>query len=124
MSNKRTQTLGLHEWTKNDTILTMFTTKYGNKGIYLRDEKSIAKFIGVTTGSLKMQSANFRSLLGTDENALSDYSKLQKEVFDEFSGMGQYEFTKLVKVIIGQDEIERNEILKKMGKDPSKMKRV
>jgi hypothetical protein len=124
MSSKRTQTLGLHEWTKNDTILTMFTTKYGNKGIYLRDEKSIAKFIGVTTGSLKMQSANFRSLLGTDENALSDYSKLQKEVFDEFSGMGQYEFTKLVKVIIGQDEIERNEILKKMGKDPSKMKRV
>ena len=88
MSSKRTQTLGLHEWTKNDTILTMFTTKYGNKGIYLRDEKSIAKFIGVTTGSLKMQSANFRSLLGTDENALSDYSKLQKEVFDEFSGMG------------------------------------
>lgn len=123
-NNKRTKTLGLHEWTKNDTILCLYFTKYGNRGLYLDTESSLANFIGTSVGSLKMQSANFRALMGHSEYSLSDYSQLQADVYNEYNGLSQYELMKVCKNIIGQDEYERNEILKKMGKDPSKMKRV
>ena len=123
-TNKRTKTLGLHEWTKNDTILCLYYTKYGTNGLFLNSESAVANFIDTSVGSLKMQSANFRELMGLRQDSLSDYSKLQAEVYDEYNGMGQFEFRKVVKGIIGQDEFERNELLKKLGKDPSKMKMV
>lgn len=119
---KRTKTLGLHEWTEKDTIITFYITKYGTKGLYLKTEADIASYLGVTVGSLKMQMANFRALLGSQTGVLSDYSNIQEKVFNEYNDMTQYHFMKIVHELIGQDEIERNEILRKMGKDPSKMK--
>lgn len=119
---KRTKTLGLHEWTEKDTIITFYITKYGTKGLYLKTEADIANYLGVSVGSLKMQMANFRTLLGSQTGTLSDYSNIQEKVFNEYNDMTQYHFMKIVHELIGQDEIERNEILKKMGKDPSKMK--
>jgi hypothetical protein len=71
-----------------------------------------------------MQSANFRGLMGESERALSDYSKLQSEVYNECGEMSKIELMKLSKSIIDQDTYERNEMLKKMGKDPKKMVRV
>jgi len=120
----RSKTLGLHEWTKEDNILAFYYTKYGTYGLYLKDEGSLAKWIGTSLGSLKMQSANFRGLMGESERALSDYSKLQAEVYNECGDMSKMELMKLCKSIIDQDTYERNEILKKLGKDPKKMVRV
>lgn len=120
----RAKTMGLHEWTKEDTIVTFYFTKFGTRGLFLKTDSDIAKHIGTTLGSLKMQSANFRTLLGVNEGSLSDFSKLQLEVLEEYNGMSQFEFLKVVKKIIGQDQMELAEIFKKMGKDPSKMKRV
>lgn len=119
--SKRTKTLGLHEWSKEDNILALYFTKYGTSGLYLKDENSLVKWIGTSLGSLKMQSANFRTLMGQTESSLSDYSKLQAEVYNEYGGMSRLELTRVVKKIIDQDTYERNEILKKMGKDPKKM---
>lgn len=117
----RSKTLGLHEWSKEDTIVTLYYTKYGTYGLYLKDESSLAKWIGTSLGSLKMQSGNFRGLMGESERALSDYSKLQAEVYNEFGDMSKLQLMKVVKNIIDQDTYERNEILMKMGKDPKKM---
>lgn len=123
-TSKRTKTMGLHEWSKNDTIISLYVAKYGTKGLYLKTEGDIAKFIGTSEASLKMQCANMRSLMGQSEKVLSDFSKLQSEVFDEYNGMSEYQLMKEVKNIINQDDFERSEILRKMGKDPSRMKMI
>jgi hypothetical protein len=68
-----------------------------------------------------MQSGNFRGLMGETERALSDYSKLQAEVYNEYGDMTKIQLMKVVKSIIDQDAYERNAILIKMGKDPKKM---
>lgn len=123
-STKRAKTLGLHEWSKNDTILSLYYTKYGTNGLYLKTENDIADFIGTSVSSLKMQSANIRSLMGRVESSLSDYSQLQEQVYNEFGNMNQYELMKVCREIIKHDDFERNEIFKKMGKDPSKMRKI
>ena len=123
-TTKRAKTLGLHEWSKNDTIISLYVTKFGTKGLYLKTEKDVAKFIGTTEGSLKMQCANIRSLMGQKSRALSDFSQLQSEVFEEYNEMSQYQLMKEVKTIINQDDYERCEALKRLGKDPRKMTMV
>lgn len=123
MSN-RTKTMGLHEWTKDETIVTLYFTKFGVRGLFTKTDAELTKHLGVTPGSFKMQCANFRSLLGVTQGALSDFSKLQLEVMEEFNGLSQFEFLQVVKKIIGQDQMELAEIFRKMGKDPSKMKKV
>jgi hypothetical protein len=120
----RAKSMGLHEWSKNDTILTLYVTKFGTSGLSLKTESDVANHIGVSVGSLKMQMSNLRSLLGKTESALSDYSKLQKEVFDEFNGMKCFELLRVVKKITGQEDMELISIFKRMGKDPKKMVRV
>jgi hypothetical protein len=120
----RSKTLGLHEWSKQDTILSLYVTKFGCKGLHLKTESDVAKFIGTSVGSLKMQCANIKSLMGLNDGALSDYSSLQEEVYNQYGKVSQYELMKEVKKITGQDEVERNELLKKLGKDPSKFKKV
>lgn len=122
--SKRTKTLGLHEWSKDDTILTLYYTKYGTYGLYLKSESDIAKFIGTSVSSLKMQSGNMRALMGENQMSLSDYSKLQEDVYNEYGEFSKISLMRKVKKIINQDTYERNEILRKMGKDPKKMVRV
>jgi hypothetical protein len=120
----RAKSMGLHEWSKNDTILTLYVTKFGTSGLSLKTESDVANHIGVSVGSLKMQMSNIRSLLGKTESVLSDYSKLQKEVFDEFNGVKSFELLRVVKKITGQEDMELISIFKRMGKDPKKMVRV
>jgi hypothetical protein len=116
--------LNLHEWSKEDTIICLYITKFGNKGMYLKTDSEIAKFIGSSVGSLKMQCSNIRTLLGHKNNSLSDFSNLQKSVFEEYGNLTQIELLKVVKTIIKQDDFERIEILRKMGKDPSKFSKI
>jgi hypothetical protein len=120
----RAKTMGLHEWSKNDTILTLYVTKFGTSGLFLKTLEDVANHIGVSVGSLKMQMANIRTLLGDNTSVLTDFSKLQKEVFEEFNGLHQFQFVRVVKEITGQNQMELISIFKRMGKDPQKMVKV
>lgn len=116
--------MGLHEWSKNDTILTLYVTKFGTSGLFLKTLEDVANHIGVSVGSLKMQMANIRTLLGDNTASLTDFSKLQKEVFEEFNGLHQFQFVRVVKEVTGQNQMELISIFKRMGKDPQKMVKV
>lgn len=120
----RAKTMGLHEWSKNDTILTLYVTKFGTSGLFLKTLEDVANHIGVSVGSLKMQMANIRTLLGDNTSVLTDFSKLQKEVFEEFNGLHQFQFVRVVKEVTGQNQMELISIFKRMGKDPQKMVKV
>ena len=121
-TNKRSETLGLHQWTENDTILCYYYTKFGLKNLMYNTEEKLSGYIGTTLGSLKKQSMNFRYLMGMNTKTLSDFSKLQKDVFDVLEDYSYIQVHRLVKDIIKQDEWERQEILKQRGYDPSKFK--
>lgn len=123
-TSKSIGTKGLHEWTKEELTVTFYLTKFGNKNIYLKTESDVAKYMGVSLGSLKMQMANFTYLLGHKKNSLTDYSKLQLEVFEEYNKKDLYNFNKAVKSVIHQDDYERKEALKRLGKDITKMRLV
>ena len=71
-----------------------------------------------------MQVANVRTLLGKHEATLSDYSKLQEDVFSEFNRASQLSLMNKVRSIINHDENELREIFSKMGKDFSKMRKI
>jgi hypothetical protein len=121
-TNKRTQTLGLHQWNENDTILCYYYTKYGLKNLMYDTEEKLSGYIGTTLNSLRKQGMNFRYLMGKSTKTLSDYSKLQKEIYDVLEDYNFTQVHKLVKDIIKQDEWERQELLKQRGYDPSKFK--
>ena len=121
-TNKRTQTLGLHQWTEDDTILCYYYTKFGLKNLMYDTEEKLSGYIGTTLNSLRKQGMNFRYLMGKSTKTLSDYSKLQKEIYDVLEDYTFTQVHKLVKDIIKQDEFERNELLKLRGYDPSKFK--
>lgn len=123
-TSKAIQTKGLHEWTKDELVVAFYLTKYGNKNIYLKTETDVAKHFGVSLGSLKMQIANFRYLLGDRKGSLTDYSKDQESIFEEFNGKEWYSFNRQVRTFIGQDDFERAEVLRKLGKDVTKMRLV
>lgn len=139
-----------HKWNKEDTIITLYFTKYGIKGLPVKDEKDLAEFvIGTTETSLVLQSLNIRYILGYDEGTLTDFSKLQEKVVDEYHGLSEDKLKNVVIDIIDKRDINGNiekvkqikkakeverkkkasqaeldEIFRKMGKDPSKMKRL
>lgn len=121
-NEKRTKTMGLHQWNENDTILCYYYTKFGLKNLMYDTEEKLSGYIGTTLHSLKKQSMNFRYLMGKSTKTLSDYSKLQKEIYDVLEDYNFNQIHKLVKDIIKQDEFERNELLKLRGYDPSKFK--
>lgn len=121
---KRTLTLGLHHWTENDLILNYYVTKFGTRYIYLKTEEELSKFIGTTPCSFTKQQMNFRYLMGCKSNVLTDYSKLQKLVYELFDEISFYEFHQIVKNIIGQDDYERRVLLTDMGYNPDKMKLI
>ena len=139
-----------HKWNKEDTIITLYFTKYGIKGLPVKDEKDLAEFvIGTTETSLVLQSLNIRYILGYDEGVLTDFSKLQEKVVDEYHGLSEDKLKNIVIDIINKRDINGNiekvkqikkakeverkkkasqaeldEVFRKMGKDPSKMKRL
>lgn len=121
---KRTLTLGLHHWTENDLILNYYVTKFGTRYIYLKTEEELSKFIGTTPCSFTKQQMNFRYLMGCKSNVLTDFSKLQKLVYELFDEISFYEFHQIVKNIIGQDDYERRVLLTDMGYNPDKMKLI
>jgi len=125
--SKRTRTLGLHEWTYEDQLLCFYHTKFGDRGftgLYIRNISDLCRFMGVTPGSFRMQTQNFIALMGETHGALSDYSNLQKKVFNDWNGRSQTEMKNQVRIIIDHDGHERAKILAAMGKDVSKFRKV
>lgn len=139
-----------HKWNKDDTIITFYYVKYGLKGLPVRDEKELAEcVIGSTRTSLQMQSSNIRYILGYDGGTLTDFSKIQHDVVNEFIKKSEDNVRDIVLNIIDKRDFEDNleklreiknlketekkrkesqaeldAIFRKMGKDPSKMKRI
>lgn len=139
-----------HKWSKNDTILTLYYVKYGLNGLPIKSEDELAvNYIGTSKGSLMMQSANMRYILGDQSNILKDFSKMQSKIFDEYNRLSKEELKKIVLNIIENTDIDDNmkkirvarlereqkekdkirkqelaRIFKRMGKDPKKMKKL
>lgn len=102
-----------HDWSKEDNIVALYYYRFGTKFLEM-DENQVARAIGTSVASLKMQSKNFE-MLDTGRSGLSDYSKTQKDVFDEFGKSVRYILFKEVKKILDLDRI----ILERMVKAKS-----
>lgn len=139
-----------HVWDKDDTIINLYYVKYDIQGLPVRDVKELAEnVIGSSVASLNMQSANIRFVLGEDTGVLDCFSKVQEEVVNEYNKLSKDELKQLVLNIIDKRDIEENikiarqkkadkekrdkekkkqaeleELFRKMGKDPKKMKKV
>ena len=144
----------IHKWNKEDTILTLYYVKFDLKKLPVKDEIDLAEgVIGTTKASLVMQGANVRYVLGYDDGVLDCFSEVQQEVVDEYNDMTQDELKDVCIDIIVKRDVDANltkvralqklklaekkkkqkakdsqdaldEIWRKLGKDPSKMKRV
>lgn len=144
----------LHTWDKDDTIITLYFVKFDTKGLPVKDDKDLAEgVIGSTKASLHMQAANIRYVLGYDEGVLDCFSDIQKKVVDEYNTKTFEELKDIVIDIIDKRDINGNiqkvrasqklkedakikkqkeaekqaaldEIFRKMGKDPSKMRKL
>lgn len=121
---KRAVTLGLHEWTDNDTILALYYGRYGLKNLYFKTDKDMADFIGTTTGSLIKGSMNMRYLCGFADKILTDASYQQKHIYNEYGKLGEYKLFCKVKEIIDQDEVLREIEFKKLGKPYKRYKKL
>jgi hypothetical protein len=144
----------IHKWDKDDTILTLYYVKHGVRGLPVRDEIDLAEgVIGTTKSSLIMQGANIRYVLGEDEGVLDCFSHVQEEVVNEYNDLSYEELKDICIGIIAKRDVDQNlekvrkmkklqlaekkkrdkkkknqeeldEIFRRMGKDPSKMRKV
>lgn len=139
-----------HKWNKEDSILTLYYVKFGLRRLPVKDEIEFAEWIiGSTETSLTMQSANVRYLLGFEDGILTDFSAVQKEAVEQYSKVEEEILRKIVIAIIDKRDVKQNianskakkvekqkkvwkdesdkqleEALRRMGKDPSKMKKL
>jgi len=141
-----------HVWNEEDAILTLYYVKFGLDRLPVQNEKELAEWIiGSTVGSLNMQAANIRYLLGYPDGVLTDFSAAQKAAVNKYGDATRGELEYVVNEIIDNRDFEENkktieaklkakrtkeynnrlkEIndrqrdneLRRLGKDPSKMK--
>lgn len=140
----------IHKWNDEDTIISLYFTIYGIKGLPVQDDIDLAEgIIGTTIASLHMQCANIRCVLGEDTGILTDFSRLQENIVNEYRKTTFDELKTIVLDIIESRDIDFNrqrvleiknsreqkliaklkqkeldEIFRKMGKDPRKMRKV
>jgi hypothetical protein len=142
-----------HNWNKEDAIITFYWHKFGTKGLIVDNEKDLAEnVIGSSLASMKMQEQNIIHLLD-NEQGLDHYSIHQEQVVEEYFNTPQSDLIKIVNAIIDTRDLIANsaefkitqkqkiekkaslaketareaelaEIFRKMGKDPSKMKKI
>jgi len=134
------------EWTKEDQILAMFNDMYGLETLGMTKQDVAENIIGSSLDALNQQTANFK-FLRTGEG-LNRPHPLQTKVYEEYKDLGVNEFKKIALGIV-QEKTEnpdkavvnkqlgkeigdkrdatekgREEALRKIGKDPSKMKLI
>ncbi len=129
-----------HDWNEDDQTIALFCEMFGC-GCLLLSEKELAEnVIGASVGSLRMMFDNFRFLKNGE--GLEHYSNNQIKVFEKYSKTSKDKFKEIVECIISERntsdinkkykklerekkaEKERNAILKSLGKDPKKFKKI
>lgn len=123
-NQKTLQTKGLVEYSLDETIVYSFITMYGYSDLWIKSDEELSKYLGRSVGSIKKQMMNIRYLMGCSTRVLSDYSKLQKEVFDFIKSEGYYEVKVVVKDLIKDDYNKRKSMLKVKGYDIDYLKLV
>ena len=154
LSKKRKVSEKLHDWNQDDMAIGYYFSQYDLEGLRIDLSYLCNCIIGTTVDSIKMQSANINSYLIGEGTGLNDvkpyqiaavemYSKLSKselltkvkdiinlrEADEKLIEKNQHDVgVRIKKIITQRKEKQRkedlNEIFRKMGKDPSKMKKV
>lgn len=123
-TKKRPKKVGLHEWNEDSTLVALYFARFECQGLYFKTESELAKSLGVTVPSFKLQVDKLRELSKGIDPKKGDFSKEQVKVHKKYADSNRYVLQQLVKKITNQDEYERADLLRKMGKDPSKFKLV
>lgn len=123
-TKKRPKKVGLHEWNEDSTLVALYFARFECQGLYFKTESELAKSLGVTVPSFKLQVDKLRELSKGIDPKKGDFSKEQVKVYKKHADSNRYVLQQLVKKITNQDEYERADLLRKMGKDPSKFKLV
>lgn len=123
-TKRRPKKVGLHEWDEDSTIVALYFARFECQGLYLKTEADVARYLGVTIPSFKLQIEKIYELFKGADVKKGDFSKELLKVFKKHSNTNKFVLQQMVRKIIKQSEFERNELLKKMGKDPSKFKLV
>ena len=111
-----------HVWSFEDNLVALYYHRFGTRRLGMSEEQIVSK-IGTTVASLKMQSKNFE-MLYTGHSGLSDYSKTQSDVFNQFGNKSSQELFNVVSEILGVEDFKRQQILEKMGYGGRKLKLV
>jgi hypothetical protein len=129
------------KWNKDDSIITFYFTKFGTKNLPVKDVFELIQKMGVDLATLQKQSVSF------DRKNIKTYTKIQKNIIEEFGEKDEKEFRQITidilenderhaiaehRLILRQDDVVQNKkkedkkkldsIFRKMGKDPSKFK--
>jgi len=142
-----------HNWDKEDAIITFYYSEYGTSGLLETNVKELAEsVIGTSVPSLNMMVLNFDNLKD-NETGFAHVSEYQKQVFDQYHNTSKDELKEIVNnIILSKDQVKNkaeykaakkirddkakskekaineqkslDEMWKRMGKDPKKMKKV
>lgn len=123
-TKKRPKKVGLHEWNEESTIVALYFARFECQGLYFKTEGELAKSLGVTIPSFKLQVSKLMDLFKGVNPKKEEFSNEQLKVFKKHSNTDKFVLRHLVKKITNEVEYERADLLKKMGKDPSKFKLV
>tara|TARA_R110002051_G_scaffold76657_1_gene140028 strand:- start:11 stop:367 length:357 start_codon:yes stop_codon:yes gene_type:complete len=99
-----------HTWSEEDNIMALYYYKFKTLHLGL-DESEIAKMLGTNIESLKIQATNFRRLQ-TVREGLSDFSKLQASIYEQYGNCGRYELFSKIKEIFPVNKIISERIIK------------
>lgn len=90
-------------WSKDELIIAYYIARYGYSGLNICEDDLVDYVIGDTTkNSLRMQSANFRYLLGIEGYALSHTSELQREIVEELKNKTTTQVRKIIQAKLEQ----------------------
>ena len=91
-----------HKWTKEDSIISLFYSKFGISGLNVANENDLAtNVIGTSIDSLKMMRLNYNYLMNTGSK-LGHVSSVQRIVFNEYSDKSFNSFKRSVNKIISK----------------------
>ena len=141
-----------HNWTKEDAIITLYCAEHGTNGLLVTNEKELAEsVIGTSLNSLTQMKLNFDWMKGVGNR--DHVSIYQKKVFDQHHNTPKEELKDIVNNIISNRDLEQNKeeyivakkirdakamtkanaekkqkdddnMWRRLGKDPKKMKKV
>ncbi len=86
-----------HNWTYNDDIVAFFLSRYGLDSLLI-DIKAIGKKLGMSPGSMRMRTQNFKYIEYGE--GLNHPARLSKEVFRDYQKTSRSDHYEKAKEII------------------------